>query len=265
MRLQLMTFNIRNGKAHDGENSWIHRKDFACDIISESKSDVLGVQEAFRFQLDDMALLLPEYAELGIGRGGGIEDEYAAILYLKERFNVDDSGTFWLSETPDTPSMGWGAKHKRICTWARLVEKSSGEAFYVYNTHLDHRVREAQINGIKLLMKRISQRAHADPIILMGDFNVYENDQAIKYIKDYTLEYGKSISLLVDTFRVIHPDIRDFCTWHGFGEEMGGGKIDYIFAPRETQVFEAKAIKTQRQGRFPSDHYPLTAKLRIQH
>ena len=258
-----MTFNIRNGKAPDGENGWERRTDFVCDVVREANPDVLGLQEAFRFQLDDMDLLLPEYAELGTGRDGGTAGEYAAILYLKERFSVDKSGTFWLSETPDVPSAGWGAKYKRVCTWARLMKKGSGECFYIYNTHMDHQVRDAQLNGTKLLMKRISERAHDDPVILMGDFNIDEGDELLGSVQGGASSSEPSPVPLVDTFRAVYPDDREVATYHGFGDKASERRIDYIFISPDIVILDAGILRMRRQGRYPSDHYPVTATLSL--
>ena len=132
--LRVMSFNIRNGNANDGANHWNLRKEFLYDVIREH-ADVLGVQEAVRFQLDALNQHLPQYGAVGI-----ISDstrhtgQYVSILYLKDRFEVHDSGTFWLSDTPTQPSKSWGNHHLRNCTWARLVDKVTQQPFYVYNT-----------------------------------------------------------------------------------------------------------------------------------
>lgn len=102
--LTAMSFNIRNGKANDGENSWDNRKELVRDVIVEYDTDIVGLQEAFRFQLDHLAKELPQYTEVGQGRAGGTKDEYSAILYRTDRFDLLDSGTFWLSDTPEKPS-----------------------------------------------------------------------------------------------------------------------------------------------------------------
>lgn len=129
-----MTFNIRNGAAMDGDDDWTHRRQLFCDTVSGQSPDVLCVQEAFRSQLDDIHQTLPGYGEVGEGRDGGTKGEYSAILYRQKRFEVMDSGTFWLSDTPTIPSRTWGNAYIRICTWARLSDRDSGHAFYVYNT-----------------------------------------------------------------------------------------------------------------------------------
>ena len=153
LELRVMSFNIRNGNAYDGENHWDLRKELVYDVISDYSADVLGLQEAVRFQLDAFNQNLPEYGEVGIGSEGGTDGQYSAILYLKERFDVDESGTFWISETPSVPSKSWGSAHMRICTWARLVDKDTAHPFYVYNVHLDDGSQSAREKGVQQIMK----------------------------------------------------------------------------------------------------------------
>ena len=123
--LDVMTFNIRYGLANDGEDSWEFRKGMVMGVIVEHAPDLIGLQEALQFQMDEIRANFPEYGSIGIGRDPGGEGEYAAILYLKERFMEVESDTFWLSETPEVPSTHWGNKHLRICTWARLLDRKS--------------------------------------------------------------------------------------------------------------------------------------------
>jgi len=254
-----MTFNIRYGFANDGENRWELRKDLVTDVISQNAPDVLGVQEAMRFQLDHIHNRLPEYSEVGISRDGGSEGEYSAILYLKSRFDVDSSGTFWLSETPAEPSTHWGNQYLRICTWARFIDKESNKAFYIYNTHLDHESQQAREKGAELIMRTISERTHSNPFMLMGDLNASESNSAIKYLKGNEKLSRHTPIPLIDSWRVVHPDETVAGTFNSFTGAENGPKIDYIFVTPETIVSDADIVKTNRDGRYPSDHYPVTA------
>ena len=135
-----MTFNIRYGTANDGDNNWANRKEMACDVLRRHNPDIVGLQEALRSQIDDIRAALPQYAEIGCGRDDGkTKGEYSAILYRKDRLDVNDCGTFWLSDTPEVPgSTTWGNKITRICTWGRFIPKDPGRPFYMFNTHFDH-------------------------------------------------------------------------------------------------------------------------------
>jgi endonuclease/exonuclease/phosphatase family metal-dependent hydrolase len=261
--LRVMTFNIRNGLAQDGDNHWRNRKAFVCDVIRQCSPDVLGVQEAYRFQLDEFNQSLPQYGEIGVGREGGVKGEYSAILYRKARFDVDESGTFWLSDTPEKPSITWGNACVRICTWARLTDKISRRSFYVYNTHLDHVSQPSREKSVRLIMKRVQQRQHPDPLILTGDFNAGEGNPVVGYLKAAGKSPDRCPVPLVDSFRAVHPDAQTPGTSSGFQGRTDGPKIDYIFITPDSQAIEADIVRTSRDGRYPSDHFPVTARLRL--
>ena len=261
-----MSFNIRYGTADDGENRWENRREMVFDVLRDYRPDVVGLQEALRFQIDQIRKALPEYGEVGVGRDDGkTKGEYSCILYNLARFRVADSATFWFSETPQVPgSIHWGNVCTRICTWARLVEKKSGRALLVYNVHLDHRSQPSREKSVELLAERIQHRKHPEPFVLTGDFNAGENNPAITYLKGKTL-LGTTAQCktanpipVVDTFRVLHPHAVDVGTFNEFKGTRSGEKIDFVFAPPAAQVLEAEIIHTQRKGRYPSDHFPIT-------
>jgi endonuclease/exonuclease/phosphatase family metal-dependent hydrolase len=261
--LRVMSFNIRYGSAGDGENRWPNRREMVFDVIRKQKSDVVGLQEALRFQIDEIREALPAYGEIGVAREDGrIDGEYSAILFRADRFGVAEAGTFWLSDTPEVAgSSHWGNACVRICTWARLIENDSGRAFYIFNTHLDHVSQPSREKSAALLARRIASRNHRDPLVLTGDFNAGENNRAITYLT------GKAAAetpvKLIDTFRVLHPDVEDVRTGHAFRGGRKGNKIDYVFVPPETQVLEAEILYDNIDGRYPSDHYPVTARLQL--
>ena len=268
--LLVMSFNVRYAAANDGENSWDKRKDLACDVVRRQGPDLVGLQEALRSQIDDLRAALPEYGEIGVAREDGqTKGEYSAILYRKDRFDVDESGTFWLSDTPEVPgSITWGNACTRVCTWARLVPKSSGRPFYMFNTHLDHISQLSREKGIALIMSRLSGRAHPDPVVLTGDFNSGENNAVVRYLKgERRLEIvsngmSQNPLPLVDTFRLLHQDASDVGTAHSFKGSYAGNKIDYIFVAPGTEVLRAEILHDNKDNRYPSDHFPITAAIR---
>ena len=257
--LRAMSFNIRNGKAKDGENRWELRKNLACEVIRDFAPDVLGIQEAYDFQLDELKTQLPQYGQVGLGRDPGSKGEHSSILYRKDKFKVEESETFWLSDTPSKPSRTWGHFYRRVCTWARFTEKESNQSFYVFNTHMDHKSQEAREKGAQLIMQRIRDRKHPDPFILTGDFNAGEDNPVIAYLKGTgELEDANPIPL-VDSWRAMHPDEEEVGTFTRFTGNIDGPKIDYIFVTPATEVKEANIDLVNRDGRYPSDHFPVTA------
>jgi endonuclease/exonuclease/phosphatase family metal-dependent hydrolase len=266
-----MSFNIRYGAADDGENRWENRRKMVFDVVGDNHPDVVGLQEALRFQIDEIRKALPAYGEIGVAREDGkTEGEYCAILYRHDRFDIDESGTFWLSDTLEVSgSSHWGNACVRICTWARFVEKKSGGAFYLYNTHLDHVSQPSREKSAVLLAQRIGDRRHVDPFVLTGDFNAGENNALIMYLKGKTAlggqNEGKSTNPvpMADTFRVLHPNAKEAETAHEFRGSRQGNKIDYVLTPPEAQVLEAQILHDNICGRYPSDHFPVTARLRL--
>lgn len=257
----VMSFNIRYGSAKDGENRWDNRKEQVAELIRQQGPDTVGLQEALRYQIDAIRERLPEYGEVGVGREGGTQGEYSAILYRTGRFDVAASGTFWLSDTPDVPSNTWGAACIRIATWARLVDKQTGRAFFHFNTHLDHVSQSARQKSVRLIASRIASRTPLDPFVLTGDFNAGEDNPAITYLNGAGESADRTPVAVVDAFRVLHPDAKEVGTFNGFRGQTDGAKIDFIFVDASTRVLEASIIRTSENGRYPSDHFPVSATL----
>ena len=263
--LNVMTFNIRNGKANDGPNNWDKRKPLVASVISDHAPDVLGLQEAYFFQLEFLLKELPAYRATGTGRNGGKRGEHCSILYNQNRFELLEHNTFWLSDTPDKPSTHWGNRNLRICTWVRLKNKATGHALYVYNTHLDHLSQPSREKSVQLIIKTIANRPHKDPFIFMGDLNAAEDNPIISYLKGHLNNQGISSTPLVDSFRMAHPNETNVGTGSKWNGHSTGPKIDYILVTPETTTHEARIIRTHQNNRYPSDHYPVSARLTLRH
>jgi endonuclease/exonuclease/phosphatase family metal-dependent hydrolase len=284
LNLRIMTFNIRYGTADDGDNAWRKRRELLLETIRTDAPDILGLQEALRFQLDEMGAAFKQYGEIGVGRDDGKQaGEYAAILYDKERLEPTESGTFWLSDTPEVPgSASWGNHVTRIVTWAHFRDRTCGRSLYVFDTHWDHESQISRERSAALLRERIRTRgAGADPVLVMGDFNVGEDHPAfLALVRGGGAEAGagagsaagaaagaatgadsaQSGSLsLRDTYRVIHPDAGEVGTYHAFTGDRKGEKIDAILASPEWKVLDAEIIRVNHEGRYPSDHFPVRA------
>ncbi len=254
--LRVMSFNIRYGTADDGENAWPLRSDLVMQVIRDGDADVLGLQEALRFQLDEIGAEFPGYGEIGVGRDDGVEaGEYSAILYDLLRLRPLDSGTFWLSDTPEVVgSTSWGNGITRIVTWARFRDMSAGGEFYVFNTHWDHESQPSRERSADLLRERIASREYSDPVLVMGDFNAGEENPAFR-----RLASADSTLALVEAFRALHPDSTVVGTFNGFTGEGSGEKIDAILTSPGWAVQEAAIVRTEEAGRYPSDHFPVSA------
>jgi len=257
--LRIMSFNIRMGTAADGADDWTHRRALLFDVVHDVSPHLLAVQEALRFQLDQLHASLVDYGEVGVGRDDGRRaGEYSAILYDRGRLQLLDQGTFWFSDTPAVPgSMSWGNHYPRLCSWGHFRDRASGRRFHVYNLHWDHESQPSRERSATLLLERIAGRGADTPVVVAGDFNAGEDNPALQaLLRDPQVP-------LADTFRAVHPDAAAAGTFHGFAGATDGAKIDFILAGPEWRVNAAGIDRTARDGRYPSDHFPVTAVLQL--
>ncbi len=258
--VNVMSFNIRYGTADDGANSWPNREELVYDVIRREDADFVGLQEALRFQIDGIRQSVRGYGEVGVGREDGNQaGEYSAILYKEDRWRPVERETLWLSDTPDVPgSRTWGNEITRIVTRARFIEKETGRGLWVFNTHFDHASQPSREKSAELLARRIADREPPDPAIVTGDFNAGEDNAAILYLKNAR---GEGPVTLVDTFRAAHPGAQSAGTFGEFTGKRDGPKIDYVFVEPGTEVKEAGIIRDDRDGHYPSDHFPVYARI----
>ena len=249
--LRIMSFNIRFGTAPDRDNSWVHRRGLAIGVIREHSPDVIGLQEALRFQIDELREEFPEYAELGVGRDDGQKaGEYSAILYRISELRPDTGGTFWFSDTPSIPgSMTWGNRYPRVCTWAIFRERTTESSVGFFNLHWDHESQTSRERSAKLVIEAVNKYAAGMPKVVMGDFNAGEQNPAVLFVQQY----------FRDSFRVLHEKDSLVGTYHAFQGVSSGEKIDHIFIGPGLTVTAAAIIRTGLNGRYPSDHFPVTA------
>lgn len=264
--LDVMSFNIRLGTANDGDDHWTRRREMLFELLREQNADLVGLQEAFRFQIEEILAAVPGYGVVGVGRDDGrAGGETSAILFRTSRFHVAESGTFWFSDTPDVPgTRTWGNRYNRVSSWARFIDVD-GSGFYHYNLHLDHESQPSREKSVELLRTRIDARAvPTDPVIVTGDFNVGEDNPALHYLVGAPGAPAGTPRLLVDTFRVLHPTVTEVGTFTAFTfGQTQGDKIDYVLVLPGTEVLAADIIRTSRDGRYPSDHFPVTARIRF--
>ncbi|NOT59697.1 MAG: endonuclease/exonuclease/phosphatase family protein [Acidobacteria bacterium] len=257
--VRVMSFNIRYGTANDGENHWDKRKAFLIETIKAFKPDLLGTQETLGFQRDYLAAQLAGYDVLGVGRDDGKEQgEMTALYFKRDRFEKLDGGHFWLSETPDIAgSKNWDAALTRMVTWVKLRDKRQPRArpLMFFNTHFDHRGEQARIESARLIRRRVAEATKTCRVIVTGDFNAGEDNEA------YRAFFSGTDAPVIDAYRAIHSTrSNDEGTFSSFkATETKGPRIDWIGASREWQTVSAAIDRTAREGRTPSDHFPVTA------
>lgn len=263
--VRVMSFNIRYGTADDGPNHWDQRQEFLAETIRAFRPDLLGTQEVLAFQRDYLARQLPAYEVVGVGRDDGRErGEMTAIFYLRQRFDLLEHGHFWLSETPDIAgSKGWDSALPRMVTWVKLRDRENPMArpLWLLNTHFDHQGSVARLEAARLLRRRIRPWSIEGSVVLTGDFNAAVQSPPYRVLFDSAT--GQP-ACLVDTYRQRHPNRgQDEGTFHGFRiSSTAGDRIDWIGVSPDWTIVEAAIDRTARDGRTPSDHFPVTAVIR---
>jgi endonuclease/exonuclease/phosphatase family metal-dependent hydrolase len=263
--VRVMSFNIRFGTADDGENRWEGRKEFLVETIRAFAPDLLGTQETLAAQRDYLAQQLDDYDYLGVGRDDGKEaGEMMAIYWKRSRFERLASGHFWLSETPNkVGSRSWDSSLPRMVTWVTLRDRANPSAPPIWwlNTHFDHRGPIARLESARLIRQKAMEMARDHHVIVTGDFNAGEASPPYQALFA-AAEPGQP--QVVDTYRHKHPDrSNEEGTFSGFkSTQVEGARIDWVAACDRWQVVDAAIDRTQRSGRTPSDHFPVTAVLR---
>ena len=250
---KVMSYNIRMGVAKDGTNSWEYRYPATAMMLKDQMPDVFGVQEAFNFQIKFIEENFTDYDSFGVGRDNGkSEGEFMSIFWNKKTVKMIKGGTFWLSETPEKPSMGWDAACKRTATWALMKDKNTGKLFYFVNTHLDHKGAEARRKGLELIVSRIDEiNPKGYPMILTGDFNIKPDNEALVGLEQR-----------MQSARKIAPKTDNNATFNNWGKAKSDMVIDYIYVSGFSSCPEYHTI-TEKYGtwKYVSDHYPIYAKL----
>ena len=248
--ITVISYNIRMGVAKDGTNSWEYRYPASAMMISDQKPDIFGLQEAYDFQVKYMDEYCDGYKSVGVGREDGkSKGEHMSIFYNKKKIALLKWGTYWLSETPDKPSIGWDAACIRTATWALMKDKASGKKFYYVNTHLDHVGPIAKKKGLKLIVDRIKEmNPQGYPMILMGDFNTEPHEAEILGELDTLMNSARNTAVATD-----NGD-----TFNGWGK--GKGVIDHIYWSGFSTCTSFEVIRKPYMDRkFISDHYPVKA------
>ncbi|KAB5492098.1 endonuclease/exonuclease/phosphatase family protein [Flagellimonas hadalis] len=255
--IDVISYNIRYDNPDDKPNNWDNRKEFLISQLNFHAPDVFGTQEGLVHQLKDIDNGLGNYTYFGVGRDHGDDrGEFTAIFYNKEKLNLLDQSTFWLSETPITPSKGWDAALPRICTYGLFESKEDGNKFMVFNTHFDHVGVKAREESSKLILKKIKELNPDNlPVVVTGDFNLESDSPGVQVIltemADAHLAAGENAFGPTGTF-------------NGFEfNKPVERRIDYIFVSDEFEVLKSAILSDSKDCRYPSDHLPVLARLQF--
>jgi endonuclease/exonuclease/phosphatase family metal-dependent hydrolase len=270
--LQVMSFNIRYSSGGNdeaaAENNWndpFHpRKQRAIEVIRQDSPDLLGLQEPRKLQIDDLKDALPEMAFYGVGRDDGQSaGEFNGIFYRKDRFTLVDQGTFWLSDTPAVPGTSFYKEtegYPRLASWVKLREKRSSRLLLVMNTHWQL-IPPARLQSAQLIRQRLATLAKGLPVILMGDLNSAEDSAEVLTVRGVD---PPALPRLADSYREVHPEKKtDELSYHAYEGATSGSRIDFILHTDDFEATDATILRSSPDGRWPSDHYPVTATLRF--
>lgn len=279
-RFNVASYNIRQQNHSDSVsgNGWGYRLPHVAGLIRFHEFDIFGTQEGFKSQLEELKALLPGYDYVGSGREDGVDKgEHSAIFYLADLFEVVDKGDFWLSETPEKPSIGWDAVLPRICSWAHFRHKPSGKEFLFFNLHMDHVGKKARVESGKLVKQKIEELGKGIPAFLTGDFNVDQTHESYATLT--------SDGRLLDSYECSGFRYAPNGTFNNYHTDwFTDSRIDHIFVTPDIMVekygvltdtyrtplpgkskknraanFPAEVSAENWQARTPSDHFPIKA------
>jgi endonuclease/exonuclease/phosphatase family metal-dependent hydrolase len=258
--LCVMTFNLRYAHT-EPPNLWPDRRPVVRGVIERWAPDLIGIQEGQYGQLTDLKRDLPAYPWIGLGREGGSHGEFMAVFYRRDRFVPLEFDHFWLSATPAViGSRTWGNRVPRMVSWVRFRDRRTEQELYLLNTHFDHQVQEARERSAELVLERIAGLDATLPLIATGDFNAPAGENPVY---EMMVESGA----LVDTWRVLGKPEPPLGTYHAFeGLETDGerGRIDWILTRGPVTALSSEVVTDSRDGQYPSDHFPVVARLRIE-
>lgn len=253
------TFNIRLDTPRDSINQWSNRKQWVWQTISYFEMDIVGMQEVMHHQLQYLLEQDKRYKHIGVGRDDGKQaGEYSPILYNTQRFECLDSNTFWLSENPEKPGLGWDASYNRVVTWGKFQDIITKNIFFVFNTHFDHIAETARRESARLVHQQIVKIAGLYPIVLMGDFNAPLDSEPMQII----LAKNQKRPLRNTFEKSKTPHFGPTGTFNGFeSKETSNAAIDHILVTEKIQVKNHATLSESWNGRFASDHFAVISTL----
>ena len=250
-KITMMSCNVRCLTPLDlGKKSWFYRADLLLSDIAAQAPDIIGFQEATRWQYDYLVDVLVGYDSVIDYRDNSIASEGCPIFYNQVLYTLKDKGSFWLSETPEVMSKDWGAAHYRICSYVILTEKASGKDFVVFNTHLDHVSDEARIKGIGVVLDKIAQFGGM-PAVIMGDFNALEGSETYQSATEHFLDAQYAAAETMEGH-----------TYQNWGNPEKFKRLDYFMISKTGFVAQRYAVvQPVHDGVYASDHCPIVVEL----
>ena len=255
LALNIASFNIRMDTKRDSLNPWHIRKIQLFEYVKNQKIDVLCLQECCKNQLGDFKKAFPGYSVVSISSKKR-QCLNVPILYSTKKFECLKSGTFWLSEHPETKGKGWDAASSRLVTWAKLKDKQTGKILFVFNTHLDNIGKIAKIESMKLIKNYIRSIANGFPTILAGDMNSTPKSTT------YKIAINDKVNMF-DAYKVASRKTGVGYTFNKYGLSCTM-RLDYVFVSDSICVDNITIPKEKKvNGCFMSDHNPVVVTINM--
>lgn len=251
--IRVMSANVRCISPEDlGKKSWLYRADLILRNIEAEKPSIIGFQEVTKYHYNYLCSSLKGYDSVITYRDNSPLSEGCPVFYRTDLYTLVDKGSFWLSETPDEMSKDWGAACYRICSYVILKDNATEKQFVVFNTHLDHVSDEARIKGIAVVLDKIAEFGSL-PSMIMGDFNAEEDSETYKNATENFLDAKYQTDNTMTS-----------CTYQNWGAALDNECIDYLMISKTGfTVNSYKVVTTTYDGVYPSDHFPLSASLKL--
>jgi endonuclease/exonuclease/phosphatase family metal-dependent hydrolase len=259
--VKILTANIRDARADDGANNWLQRRELCARIIENCAAEIICFQELRQQQRDFIAAALPSYASYGLPEGAAATDAPNAIFWRRANFTCIDSGGYWLSEQPQLAgSRSWGSQSVRLANFV-VLQHPSGKTLRIINTHLDNGSQIAREQQARLLVDKCAAKCSGELQILCGDMNCAAGNSALEIL---------CAAGWRDSYAAVHKNCDSGFTYHAFSgsaydpkqyPDEPQGRIDWIFVRGNLAVSAAEIIRSSENGRFPSDHYFVSATL----
>lgn len=255
----VMTYNLRYASANP-PNAWPTRRPIMKELIDKYAPDLIGTQEGLYSQLKDLAADLPAYEWIGLGRDGGSRGEFMAVFYRPDRFEPMEYDHFWLSDTPDViASSTWGNTNRRMVTWVRFKDRRDQREFLFWNTHLDHALQPAREKAAQLIRRRVEESRGSLPILLVGDFNAVAGANPAFTILTTDEFFRDTWDLAAERRNATYN------SFTGFEKPRHEGRrIDWILLRGKASVRATEIITFEKNGQFPSDHFPVMTWLTLE-
>lgn len=254
MDVTVMTYNIKI--SGDGLRAVEKRLPHIVENIRNSAPDSFGLQEADKNWVELISAEMTDYAHVEKYRDDGVsKGESSAIFYLEDKYNLVDSGHFWLSKTPETASKDWDAGEPRICTYIVLEDKLTGFVYAHFNAHFDNVSNEARAESVALISNKIAEIAPDIPVVLTGDFNFREGSD----------NYNNFLSCGLYDTKYLAKTYDDHATYQGNNIFVPNTKpIDYIMVNGYCSSVESSKIQSDFIDHIiASDHLPITVKMTL--